>query len=102
MTAFAPGGKALPRSPPRSLAGRADAMAGTTASARAPRASCIRMLHLAEALCRDRNPLHLALRLRALPQGDGQHAILEADIDLVRIDIRAERQGTLELAMPAL
>src|SRR3954468_24009600 len=38
----------------------------------------------------DRNALHLALRLRALGRGDGEHTVAEGGLHLVRIDIRAK------------
>src|SRR5687768_18045088 len=46
----------------------------------------------------DRDALGLALRALGLRQGDGQHAVLEACIDLAVLDLGAECDAPLELA----
>src|SRR5689334_17668730 len=48
------------------------------------------------------NAPDLALRLWAFLGGHGQHAVLEAGRDPVRVDVRPEPHSALELAMPAL
>jgi hypothetical protein len=44
----------------------------------------------------DRDALHLRLRLRAFGKHDVQHAILEARVDLVLLDLDSERDAALE------
>src|SRR5947209_3780354 len=50
----------------------------------------------------DCDALDLTLCLGALADRDGQYAILELGLDLVGINVRAELDGALELAVPAL
>src|SRR5688572_2183179 len=50
----------------------------------------------------DRDPLYLAPRFGLLGQTHRQHAVLERRIDLVGIDVHADRDDALERAFPAL
>src|SRR5690242_7350134 len=50
----------------------------------------------------DRDSLDLGLRVGALRQRDGQHAVLERSGDLILLDLVAERDAPLEAAIETL
>src|SRR5437763_1838903 len=60
-----------------------------------------RRVKSADLSCRDRDALHLALRLRPLGDADGQDAVLECGVHPIGIDIGPELHRALEASVPA-